>query len=132
MERIDLLVKSIIAVIASFISAMVDGLGLVVTILVAFQLADIVTGIMAGFINKSLKSSVGVAGIIKKAYVLILIGVVYLFQNVHELAEFAGDGLAVSFIIIELISIVENGGKMGAPIPERLRNAIEVLKGDAK
>ena len=38
------------------------------------------------------------------------------------------DGVAIAFIVNETLSIIENAGLMGVPIPEVLKNAIEVLK----
>ena len=38
------------------------------------------------------------------------------------------DAVCIAFIVNELISIVENGGLMGVPIPESIMDAIEVLK----
>jgi toxin secretion/phage lysis holin len=129
MDRLDIVFKSFIGVVGFIISSMVDGLGIVFTILVGIQLADIITGVMAGYANKNLRSAVGVIGIIKKVYVLILIGVVYMLQHVTPIAEFAGDGITIAFIIAEFISIVENGGKMGVYIPAKVKDAIEILKG---
>jgi phage-related holin len=39
------------------------------------------------------------------------------------------DAVAYFYIANELLSIIENGGRLGAPIPPVIRQAVEVLKG---
>ena len=43
-------------------------------------------------------------------------------------ASYIRDGVCIAFIVNETISIVENAGLMGVPIPAALTKAIEVLK----
>ena len=97
---------------------------------------DFVTGLMvAGIFKKSkktetgaLSSNVGWRGICKKVMVLlfVLIG--------HQLDLTLGtNGFSRAAIIIasagnELISITENAGLMGVPVPETIMNAIDLLK----
>ena len=40
---------------------------------------------------------------------------------------FLRDGVITAFICNEAISIIENGGLMGIPIPEKLKDALDVL-----
>jgi toxin secretion/phage lysis holin len=128
----EYLIKGAIAIIGTVISGMVGGLGLAFTVLVGMMLIDIVTGVMCGWAFNEVRSSVGVKGVTKKVYILILIGSVYLLQQVLPLAEFAGDGITIAFIIMEFISIIENGGKMGIKLPPQVENALSVLKGRVK
>ena len=41
---------------------------------------------------------------------------------------FVRDGVVIAYIVNELLSIVENAGLMGIPIPDAVKNAIEALK----
>jgi toxin secretion/phage lysis holin len=43
-------------------------------------------------------------------------------------SNFIRDAVIVAFVVNETISIIENAGLMGVPIPEVITNAIEVLK----
>ena len=45
-------------------------------------------------------------------------------------SDFIGDAVIIAYIANEAISIIENAGRMGVPIPEVVVNAIEVLKKD--
>lgn len=128
-EKIDLWIKSIVAFFGALLSYALDGLGWAFTVLLIFMAADYVTGLMAGFINKNLESGVAFKGLAKKVYVIILVSCIYLLEYAGlDIAGFAGDGVAIAYIVVEFISITENGGKIGAPIPKVIRDAIAILK----
>ncbi|MFZ3171981.1 MAG: phage holin family protein [Carboxydocellales bacterium] len=116
--------------IGAFLSWVVGGIGIAFAVLLGMMVLDYITGLMVGYVSKELSSSVGIKGLIKKTYILILISAVYLVQKLgFDLAGYTADGLAIVYAVFELLSIVENGGRLGAPIPERLKNAIAALKG---
>ena len=130
MENIDVMLKGIVFTLGTICSWIVGGIGVAFSVLLLMMALDFITGLMVGFVNKELSSSIGSKGLIKKMYIVILISSVYLIEKVGlDFAGYTGDGLAIAFIIIELISIVENGGKLGVPIPEGVKNAIAALKG---
>lgn len=129
MEKISLFFKGTTAVVGSIVSALVGGIGLTPTILLGVMTADTITGLMAGYGTGKLKSSVGIKGLLRKLYILILLAVIYMLQPLADFAQFTGDGITIAFIIMEVLSILENGGKLGVPIPQKLKDAIEVLKG---
>jgi toxin secretion/phage lysis holin len=129
MERIDLVIKTVIGVTGSFVSFLVGGFGIAFTILLGMMLLDYITGIMVGISNKSLSSAIGRKGFIRKLYVVILIGAIYMLSSVVEGINYIGDGVTVAYILIEFISITENGGKLGAPMPKQVKELIAVLKG---
>lgn len=131
MERLDLYVKSFVAFFGAVLSYFVDGFGWVFTVLLILQAADYFTGLMGGFVTKTLSSGIAFSGLLKKVYVIILVGCIYLLEYAGlDIAGFAGDGVAIAYIVVELISITENGGKIGAPIPKVVRDAIAMLRGN--
>ncbi len=99
----------------------VDGLGMAVTVLNGFMAIDYFTGIMGGIVNRNLNSRVGFDGIIRKIYYLMLVSSVYLLALVIPGIEYAGDGAATAFCVLEFISITENGTKMGLPTPSFIK-----------
>jgi toxin secretion/phage lysis holin len=124
-------IKSTVAFIGTIVSYLIDGVGLVFTILLCMMALDYITGLLAGWVTRQLSSSVGINGLIRKLYVILLISAVYLLEQVGlDVAGYAGDGIAMAYIVIEFISIVENGGKMGVPILKPLRERIALLKGE--
>jgi toxin secretion/phage lysis holin len=122
-------------VLGAIVSYMFDLVGVAVSILILFMLADYITGLVAAGINKELNSRIGWTGFIRKLYVLMLIGLVYAleFMTGHYVdfdifGGYIGDGAAFAYIAVELISITENGVKMGAPMPPYIKNLLKIVK----
>lgn len=130
MERVDLVIKGTIAAVSTVVSAMVGGIGLALTVLLGLMAIDVLTGTMAGWKGEGVSSSTGIKGLFRKVYILLLIGAIYLLGQVVEVAEFAADGAAVAFAVMEFLSIVENGGRLGVSLPKFVTNGIKVLKGE--
>lgn len=122
-------VKTLAMVVGGLISYMVGGLGLAFTILLGLMVIDYVTGLMVAIYNKNLSSKIGSKGFIRKLYVILLIGAVYLIEQVtFEQVGYIADGVAVAYCVMELVSIIENGGKLNVPLPKMLKDLILVLK----
>lgn len=92
--------------------------------LTAFVIADFITGLLAAFVQKQIDSDKALRGFIRKC---MLIGFV-LMMHFAEIGLHKEMGLenwlGAYFIVIELISIVENTAKAGVPIPAL---AVDVL-----
>ncbi|MDD1505804.1 phage holin family protein [Lysinibacillus sp. CNPSo 3705] len=121
-------IGAISGLIGALVSYAVDGLGMAVTVLIGFMAIDYITGIMGGIVNRNLNSRVGFNGIIRKIYYLMLVGVVYLLSLVIPGIEYAGDGAAIAFCVLEFISITENGTKMDLPMPEFIKEILAIVK----
>lgn len=131
MERIDIILKGIIGFMGGMTSYLAGGLGWFFAILLILMLADFITGLMISIVQKEVSSAIGIKGLFKKVYVIILIGVIYLVEQQLLGSNGAiGDGTAIAFIVIELVSITENGGKLGVPMPEQIKNVIKLLKNE--
>lgn len=96
--------------------------------LIAFVVVDYVTGVMCAIVDKKLSSAVGFRGIFKKVLVFVLVGV----ANVLDV-QVIGSGsvlrTAVVFFYIsnEGVSLLENAGHLGLPIPAKLKDILEQL-----
>lgn len=121
-------IAAVSGAIGTIISYSVDGLGMAVTVLIGFMAIDYATGIMSGVVNQNLNSRTGFNGIIRKIYYLMLVGSVYLLSVVIPGIEYAGDGAAIAFCVLEFISITENGTKMGLPMPNFVKNILAIVK----
>lgn len=126
---------SIIGVIGATISYLVGGFDSTLIALLLFMGIDFITGlIVGGVFHKSpktetgtLESKAGWKGLCKKGITLffVFIGVQL---DILMGTEYIRDGICVAFIVNELLSIIENAGLMGVPIPKILVNAIDILK----
>lgn len=99
-------------------------------------LIDILTGFLKSLVNKKTTSSKGIGGLIKHSTLLLVVCMLYPFCDIYGASGMA-DTLLVFYILFYAISIVENLGEMGIPIPEWLKKYIyklsdEYKKGDIK
>lgn len=96
--------------------------------LLAFVVIDYITGVMCAIVDKKLSSEVGFKGICKKVLIFLLVGI----ANILD-AQVIGTGCvlrtAVVFFYIsnEGVSLLENAGRLGLPIPEKLKAVLEQL-----
>lgn len=111
----------------AFVSFLVDGLGEIITVLLAMMALDYMSGLMAATYQRKLNSRIGFNGLIRKCYYLLTVSAVYLMSIVVDGLQYAGDGLAVAYIVMEFISITENGTKMNLPMPEPVRKILLIV-----
>ena len=96
--------------------------------LVVFVVVDYITGVMCAINKKTLSSAVGFKGICRKVLIFLLVGI----ANVLDV-QVIGTGsvlrTAVIFFYIsnEGISLLENAGHLGLPIPEKIKVVLEQL-----
>ncbi len=96
--------------------------------LIAFVAIDYISGVMCAISDKQLSSEVGFRGICRKVLIFILVGIgnivdVYVLQNGNVLRT------AVIFFYLsnEGISLLENAGRLGLPIPQKLKDILSQL-----
>ncbi|HFA9609223.1 TPA: phage holin family protein [Neisseria gonorrhoeae] len=89
-------------------------------------LADIVTGFLKSLVNKKTTSSKGIGGLIKHSTLLLVVCMLYPFCDIYGASGMA-DTLLVFYILFYAISIVENLGEMGIPVPVWLKKYIYKL-----
>ena len=124
-----------IGMLGSCIASAFGGWSASLTTLLIFMLIDYVTGIVvAGVFHKSpktenggLESKAGLNGLIRKCSMLLFVLIGHRL-DISVGTTYIRDAVCIAFMVNELISIVENSGLMGLPIPSVITNAIEVLK----
>ena len=101
--------------------------GLLITLIV-FMVIDYITGIFCAIEDKKLSSQIGFKGIVKKVIGLMLVGMAAMLDY-YVIKEGAVIRTAVIFFEIsnEGISVLENAGHLGLPIPTKLKNVLEQL-----
>ena len=114
----------------SFLTYIAGGWDNAIKTLGGFIIADYVSGILGGIVNKELSSEVGFKGIIKKVMLLFVVFVAARF-DVLVGADGVIRNAAIYFLIAnESISILENAGKCGVPVPKWLLGKLRQLKRD--
>ncbi|WP_416149892.1 holin family protein [Salipaludibacillus sp. HK11] len=98
------------------------------TILVAVVVLDYLTGIISAWINESLNSQYGLKGIATKVLIFSLVSVGHFVDMLLGNGPFIREVVIIFYITNELISIIENAGKAGLPLPRKLSKAVKVLK----
>ncbi|SEL81090.1 toxin secretion/phage lysis holin [Paenibacillus sp. OK003] len=111
------------------VSYLFGGWSGVLGVLLVFVVLDYLTGVVAAGSNGGLKSKIGLIGIARKVFIFAMVAVGHLVDGILGDGHLFRDTVAFFYIANELLSITENGGKMGAPIPSVIKQAIEVLKG---
>lgn len=124
-----------IGVAGSFIASLFGGWTASLTTLLIFMGIDYITGlVVAGVFHNSpktetgtLESRAGLKGLIRKVTVLLFVLIGYRL-DVAVGVTYIKDAVCIAFIANELLSIVENAGLMGLPIPSVITNAIDILQ----
>lgn len=103
------------------------------TALIALIVLDYITGIIAAFVERKLSSEVGARGIAKKMIMLLTVAV----ANVVDVSVIGeGNALrsvaALFYIANEGISLLENGARLGVPMPKKLIDVLVQLKSEKK
>ena len=96
--------------------------------LIAFVVIDYITGVMCAIINRELSSAVGFKGIFRKVLIFLLVGIANII-DVQVIGTGAVLRTAVIFFYIsnEGVSLLENAGHLGLPIPEKIKTVLEQL-----
>jgi toxin secretion/phage lysis holin len=98
-------------------------------VLIAFVVADYVTGVMNAIVKKKLSSAVGAKGIFKKMMIFILIVIMHLVDK-YLLGNGTALRTALTFFYVsnEGISILENATELGLPVPKAIKDILAQLK----
>lgn len=128
-------IYTMIGVVGSFISSLFGGWDSAMTTLMMFMAFDYITGlIVAGIFHKSektesgtLESRAGWKGLCRKGVTLLIVLVGCRLDIVLG-SSFIKNAVVIAFVANETISIIENAGLMGVPIPSVITRAIDVLK----
>ena len=130
--------KVAVAWTGGFVLYLIGGFDLLLEALLVCMIVDYLMGLtIAGVFKRSEKSKnggldsfVGWMGISKKITSLLFIIIAVELQKVSGLAGIR-EGVILTLIVNELISIIENAGIMGIPVPDPIKKMIDVLKSPA-
>lgn len=126
---------SLVGAIGGFVAMIFGGWSDALITLIVFMALDYVTGlIVAGIFKKSkksengaLESRAGFKGLCRKGVALMIVLVAVRLDIIMH-TTYIKDAVIIAFVANESISIIENAGLMGVPIPGVIAKAIDVLK----
>jgi len=126
MEKLIQTMSACLFGVCGFMWGRLDGL---LYALIAFMAMDYITGLAVAWLHRELSSEVGFKGIAKKVFILILVAVGHILDT-HVLGGGSVCRSAVIgfYIANEGISILENAGNIGIPLPKKLIDVLEQLK----
>ena len=123
MDKLIQTISAAVCAVCGFLWGQLDGL---LYALIAFMVLDYITGLVVAYIRKELSSETGFKGIAKKVFIMALVAVGHILDvNVLGGGAVCRSAVIGFYLANEGISILENAGNIGLPLPKKL---IEVLK----
>ena len=129
-ERVWGTITGVVGVVSSYLfGAWSDAL----EALIVAMAIDYVSGVLAAYVNPNLalNSQRGFRGICKKIMILLLVCLAHFMDTATGQAVIC-TAVIWFFLGNEGLSIVENAAKMGLPVPEKLKAALEQLASEKK
>ena len=122
------MIQMVFAAVGGWLGYFLGGCDGLLYALIAFVVIDYVTGVMCAIINRELSSAVGFKGIFRKVLVFLLVGIANII-DVQVIGTGAVLRTAVIFFYIsnEGVSLLENAGHLGLPIPEKIKTVLEQI-----
>lgn len=129
------IVVTVSGLVGGAVAGLFGGWNSALTTLFAFCCVDFITGVIVALVFKKspktssggLKSSKMAEGVFRKIMIFVLVAVGHRVDLLFG-SDYVMTGICIAFIVNELISIIENAGLMGLPIPKVLKKAIDILE----
>ena len=121
-------IQVIFAAIGGWLGWFLGGCDGLLIALLAFVAIDYITGVMCAIVDKKLSSAVGFKGIFKKILIFALVGVGHILDTmVIGTGSVLRTAVIFFYLSNEGISLIENAGYLGLPIPAKLKAVLEQL-----
>ena len=134
MDKVD--IDKIISLVASEAATifiyLFGGIDVALTCLIVAIVLDYVSGIIKAYNKKQLSSKIGFSGILKKIGILILVMLSVLVDRITGNTGAIRTLVIYYFVANEGLSVLENLGESGIPIPNAIKKALKVLKDQSK
>ena len=136
MEYVMRGLKFVGAAVAGALSYLFGGWDIWLGAMTMFVVLDVITGLLAGFLNKSkktesggLSSSVMFAGSLKKLVMYLVVALGVMVDRLIGPGSTVIRSLVIGYYVVnEGLSVLENVGSCGVPFPQKLKDALEKLK----
>lgn len=129
MDKLISAAKLVFGGIITAVSGFIGGMDGIMYALIAFITIDYATGVAVAVKEKKLSSEVGFWGLVRKVCILALVGVAhYIDCYVMQSGDVIRTVAAMYYIGNEGISILENCGNLGLPLPPKLMAVMVQIK----
>ena len=129
---IDKFISLIAGEAATIFIYLFGGIDVALTCLIVAIILDYVSGMIKAYNKKQLSSKIGFSGILKKIGILILVMLSVLVDRVTGNTGAIRTLVIYYFVANEGLSVLENLGESGIPIPNAIKKALKVLKDQSK
>ena len=130
MDKYTNLCKAIFGGIITAVSAFLGGMDGIMYALLAFITIDYITGVAVAIKRHELSSEVGFWGLVRKVCILMLVGIAhYIDCYVTQNGDVVRTVVSMYYIGNEGVSILENCGNLGLPLPPKLIAVMAQIKG---
>lgn len=124
--------SSVISIICTGCVYLLGGWDVSLICLVIVIALDYISGIMKAFVSKSLSSKIGLYGLLKKIGLLLVVMLAVVIDRVTGNTGMIRNLVIYYFVANEGLSIIENLGQAGVPIPSSIKKALKALKKESK
>lgn len=126
------IISFITGTLATTLVYFLGGWDIALQLLITVVVLDYITGVLKAIYNKKVNSTISFKGIVKKIGYFILVALAVLLDNITGGTGAIRTLVIYFFVANEGISIVENWGGMGLPLPQKVIDTLEQLKNDNK
>lgn len=121
--------QTIVSIIGGILCYLFGPFDVVLGVLICVAIIDYITGVMSAASKGKLSSRIGFVGILKKLFIFLLVALAAMLDRIVPAANQAIRAtVCIFYIANESLSILENAGQMGLPLPVALKKTIEKLK----
>lgn len=133
MSKIQIIIDSIAGAVGAVLGFMYGEVTGLFWALIAFMATDYITGVVVVAVNKQLSSEVGFRGLVKKLMILVFVSL----GHIADMYVLGGTPVAMSAVMLfyianEGLSIIENAGNLGLPVPKKLKDIMAQLKKESE
>lgn len=122
----------IISAVATTFVWLIGGFDVAIQCLIVAIIIDYISGLIKAYNTKTLSSSIGFRGILKKVGILLIVMLSVLVDRVTVDNGGIRTLVIYYFVANEGLSILENLAEAGLPVPKTLKNSLKVIKKDNK
>jgi toxin secretion/phage lysis holin len=124
--------KSVLTSGGAIASYLFGGWTMAIQTLLVFVVIDFITGFLAAGKIGSLSSRIGSRGITKKVLIFLIVALAHMVDQMLGDGHVIRDATITFYLANEGLSILENSGRIGLPVPDVVKQAIQILKGKDK